>query len=229
MFSSMNRVDALRADPLQTGRETPTNPARSHGSQTIVSFSVHPELCQSARRTAQPQGNALRLPTIHSAATAFVLSALAPTFLMIVIWHDARIAPMVFVFTFIVALIQAVMIGLPLFLICLSRGWINVGSCTVLGAVIGALPAGILSYPVRDPELHAGTWVNGMSSVANAVTTAAMWGGYIKPLMYFGLLGALGGFAFWTVLMCSHGFNRHRGCRGGPCKRVPSGAALGSA
>jgi len=124
---------------------------------------------------------------------AFVFSGLAPAVLMALIWHETSFSPLVFALTFLVASVHAIGVGLPLFLICQLRGWINFVSCVVLGAFIGILPIGILAYPTSE---IVGAWTNGV------LITAAIWADYIKPLIYFGLLGAWGGFVFWAVLKC---------------------------
>jgi hypothetical protein len=140
-------------------------------------------------------------PKVFGAATAFVFSALAPALLMTLIWNDPRIAPMVFAFTLVIALSHAVLLGLPLFLIFQSRGWMGIGTCVVLGFLIGAVPAGILTFPASAPAIYANAWAGDMPT--NALNTAAIWVGYMKPLMYLGPLGALGGIVFWAVFTCS--------------------------
>jgi hypothetical protein len=39
----------------------------------------------------------------------------------------------------------------------------------------------------------------------------ATWGTYVEPLIYLGLLGALGGLVCWTVLNSTDAFSRHGG------------------
>ena len=94
--------------------------------------------------------------------------------------------PVLFAFTFAIAFYHAVFFGLPLFLVFRLKGWINVMSCVVSGFVVGAVPAGLLSWPPTN---------------VNGVITAAGWVNYVKPVIYFGSFGALGGFAFWVALI----------------------------
>jgi hypothetical protein len=56
---------------------------------------------------------------------------------------------------------------------------------------------------VQHPELHTSTSVDGVPTVINGVITAAGWVSYVKPLIYFGSFGALGGFACWVALIWS--------------------------
>jgi hypothetical protein len=125
---------------------------------------------------------------VASVAAAFLLAALAPALVMAALWHAAKIASAVFAFTFAIALYHAFFFGLPLFLVFRSKGWINVMSCVVSGFAVGALPAGVLTWPMQHP-------------IVNGVVTAAGWVNYVKPLIYFGSFGALGGFVFWVALI----------------------------
>jgi hypothetical protein len=118
-----------------------------------------------------------------SLAASLALAALMAA-AMAVTWHRTAIAALVFAFTFFVALGHASLFGLPLFLIGKSREWISLASCIIAGGAVGALPIGVLTWPA-----DAGFAVNG-------------WSAYLQPLLYFGLFGALGGLAFWTILIC---------------------------
>jgi len=40
-----------------------------------------------------------------------------------------------------------------------------------------------------------------MWTIINGIITAAGWVSYVKPPIYFGSFGALGGFAFWVALI----------------------------
>jgi hypothetical protein len=106
-----------------------------------------------------------------------------------------------FAFTFATALGHAVLLGLPLFLVFRSKGWINVMSCVVCGFAVGAVPAGVLTWPMQHPELHTSALVDGVQTIINGVIIAAGWVSYVRPLIYFGSFGALGGFAFWVALI----------------------------
>ena len=149
---------------------------------------------RSIKLVTRTQHGSFRLRYAAVVAMAFVFSGLAPAVLMALIWRETSLYPVMFALTFLIASIHSIGLGLPLFLICQLRGWINLVSCVVLGAFIGILPIGILAYPTS--EFIVGAWTNGV------LITAAMWADYIKPLMYFGLLGAWGGFVFWAVLKC---------------------------
>ena len=93
------------------------------------------------------------------------------------------------------ALGHAVLLGLPLVLVFRLKGWVNVMSCVALGFAVCAVPAGVLTWPMEHPELHTSASVDG---VPTAISGVIGWSSDVKTLIYFGSLGALGGFAFWS-------------------------------
>jgi hypothetical protein len=206
MWCSEDQMDDACVAPLQIKHETPASLGQSIPPKGLGSSGVQPQLRQALLIT---WGRAWRLQRVFSTATAFAFSALAPAVLMTAIWSDPRVAPMVFVFTLVIALSHAVLLGLPIFLIVQSRGWIGITACVVLGFAIGAVPAGILTFPVSGFELYASAWAGGTPAATDGLSTAAIWVSYIKPLMYLGLLGAFGGLNFWVVLMSSGTLDRH--------------------
>ena len=153
--------------------------------------------------------NEWRPQDVAGIAMALVASGFAPALLMTAIWYDPRIALTVFSCTLAVALGHAVLLGLPIFLIFQSRGWGSAAASVVLGFAIGAVPAGILSFPVSGFAHFASAWAGGTPTLTLVPSTAALCVDYILPLIYFGLLGALGGIAFWAVLTCFGYAARH--------------------
>jgi hypothetical protein len=145
----------------------------------------------------------LQIEQIAGTATAFLFAALAPALVMAALWHTAEIAPVAFVFTFAVALVHAVVLGLPLFLVFRSKGWINVMTCVVFGFAVGAVPDAVLTWPMHHAESYVSASVDGVPTIINGVVAAAGWVGYVKPVIYCGMLGALGGLAFRVALICS--------------------------
>src|SRR4030081_3648683 len=140
----------------------------------------------ATERRSSAWSDKLRIQQIAGAATAFLFAGLAPALAMAALWPRAEIAPLVFVLTSPVALAHAVCLGLPLFLVFRSKRWINIMSCVVFGFVVGAVPDGILTWPMQ----HAGLYASA------GVITAAGWVSYLTPVIYCGALGAVGGFAF---------------------------------
>jgi hypothetical protein len=161
----------------------------------------------ASKSTTEPRSSAwwdkFRMEQIGGAATAFLFAGLVPALVMATLWHRAEIAPLAFVFTFGIALAHAVLFGLPLFLVFRSKGWINILTCVVFGFAIGAVPDGVLTWPMQHAVLYASRSVDGVPTIIDGVITAAGWVSYVKPVIYCGLFGALGGFAFWVALIWS--------------------------
>jgi|SRR5258706_15824951 hypothetical protein len=88
---------------------------------------------------------------------------------MAALWHTAEIAPLAFVFTFVIALAHAVLFGLPLFLVFRSKGWINIMTCVVFGFAFGAVPDGVLTWPMQ----HAALYATGRSMVCRRSSTGS--------------------------------------------------------
>jgi hypothetical protein len=153
------------------------------------------------RHATQRMVDKLRIQRIASVAAVLLFAGLAPALVMAALWHAAKIALIAFAFTFVIALAHAVLLGLPLFLVFRSKGWINVMSCVVSGFAVGAVPAGVLTSPMQHPELHTSASVDGVPTIINGVIIAAGWVSNVTPLIYFGSFGALGGFAFWVALI----------------------------
>ena len=179
-----------------------------HGAQTTNAEHRSLGIGVPASRSATgPRSSAwwdkLRIEQIAGTATAVLFAALAPALVMAALWHTAEIAPLAFVFTFAVALAHAVVLGLPLFLVFRSKGWINVMTCVVFGFAVGAVPDGVLTWPMHHAESYMSASVDGVPTIINGVIAAAGSVGYVKPVIYCGMLGALGGLAFWIALIRS--------------------------
>jgi hypothetical protein len=125
---------------------------------------------------------------------------------MAALWHTAEAAPLAFVFTFAIALAHAVFLGLPLFMVFRAKRWINVITCVVFGFAVGAVPDGVLTWPMQHAERLTGAAVDGAPTIINGVITAAGWVGFVEPVIYCGSFGALGGLAFWVALTWSGTF-----------------------
>ena len=67
------------------------------------------------------------------------------------------------------ALGHAVLPGLPLVLVFRLKGWVNVMSCVALGFAVGAVPAGVLTWPMEHPELHTSASVDGVPTPITGV------------------------------------------------------------
>src|SRR5258705_2944202 len=81
--------------------------------------------------------NRPRIDQIVGTATGFLFAGLAPALVMAALWHTAEGVPLAFIFTFAMPLAHAVLLGLPLFWVFRSKGWINITTCVGLKAAVG--------------------------------------------------------------------------------------------
>jgi hypothetical protein len=156
-----------------------------------------------ARRDASD--DASRNRDVRCVGAAFALASVAPALMMALYWRDHRLSPLVFAFTLTVEFGHTIFLALPLFLVFQSSGWVNLLACVIMGSVIGAAPVSILTFRISPSTFYALVRANG-----GAAALAALWVSCIKPLIYFGLFGALGGLLFWATLTCSRWFDRVR-------------------
>ena len=171
---------------------------------TVLINFTRERLVRTGRATA-PRPSAWwdesRTQHIAGTATGLLFAGLAPALVISAIWHTVEIAPLIFIYTFAIALGHAALLGLPLFLVFRSIGWINLTTCIVFGFAVGAAPVGVLTWPMQHPELHTSASVVDALMIINEAIRTIGWIGYIKPLIYFGSFGALGGLAFWVALI----------------------------
>ena len=65
-----------------------------------------------------------------------------------------------------------------------SKRWINITTCIVLGFTVGAVPDGIMTWPIQHAALYASESVDGVPTIISGVITAAEWVSYVKPVIY---------------------------------------------
>src|SRR5262245_63952606 len=101
----------------------------------------------------------MRLQDLATYAAAFLFAALAPALLYSLAGGSYQLLPL----TLTVTLAHALVLGLPLFLIVRRTGWVNVFSATAGGFLIGAIPIGLMSWPL--------TWTRGSNVSIEGVPT----------------------------------------------------------
>jgi len=141
--------------------------------------------------------------------TAFLISALAPAITLAALARSIEIVPLAFA----MAMLHALVLGLPLLLIFKSTRWVNFISCTCMGAVIGALPVAVLTWPMGFWRNLKQSTVNGLPTVVDGLPTAAGWSYYFQTVLYLALLGALAGTAFWIALKITGETDRRKRSR----------------
>jgi hypothetical protein len=100
--------------------------------------------------------------------------------------------------TFTVAIAHALLLGLPLFLL-VRRGRSRAGivACALGGFVVAAIPIGALALLSMIGVQSASS--DGQPTVVNGVPTLAGWLQYARLVGLTGLLGLIGGLAFWAT------------------------------
>lgn len=165
------------------------------------------EVCAQLRGSVRGQGgpeawrgiNRMRLQRLTSHGAAFLLAALAPAIAAAALTGSIKLLP----FTFGVAFAHALGLGLPLFLIFRLKRRVNLISSVGIAFIVGALPMGVLTWPLAFWRAPGQASINGVPTVVDGLPTAAGWFYYVQTLVYFGLFGALAGFVFWIVLRIS--------------------------
>ena len=87
-----------------------------------------------------------------------------------------------------------VLLGLPTFLVLKSNNRVNARSALIAGFFLAALPASLLTWPMR-PGFSSS--VGGVAHVVDGVPTFAGWQSYGIGLLSMGALGLAGASAFW--------------------------------
>lgn len=107
---------------------------------------------------------------------------------------------------FVVTLGHALILGLPLALLYRAKRWQWPGLAVATGFLIGAIPIGVLIWPLK-PSPGSSTRVNGVLISVDGIPTMAGWLEFIRSLGMFGALGAAGALAFWLTLRWAGALN----------------------
>lgn len=102
-------------------------------------------------------------------------------------------------FAFVVTLGHALILGLPLGLLYRAKRWHRPDLAIATGFLIGAIPMGVLIWPVQHRP-GSSTRVNGVLVSVDGIPTLAGWLDFLRLLGIFGALGAAGALTFWLVL-----------------------------
>jgi hypothetical protein len=106
-----------------------------------------------------------------------------------------------------VALLHAVLLGLPAAVVFNARNWTTLATAVGAGFLIGAAPGSVLTLPLG---LTSET-IDGVPLVFDGVVTAAGWLQYLEVLAVLGGLGATGGATAWVVFRLCGKHSTHTG------------------
>jgi hypothetical protein len=127
-----------------------------------------------------------------------LLGALVPALMGAGLSASIMILPMAFGIT----LGHAILLGLPVALFYRAKQWKRVSAAIIGAALIGAIPVGILAWPL-NPSSKTMATDDDVATIIDGVPTLAGWLNYLNELGTFGGLGAVGGLVFWLTLRWS--------------------------
>jgi hypothetical protein len=99
-----------------------------------------------------------------------------------------------------VAVVHAIILGVPMYLLLRWKRWANVFTSTATGALVGCLPVGLLLWPAGQRWAGSSASAGGVSTMVNGVATRAGWENYLETVGVFALFGAASGFLYWLFL-----------------------------
>jgi hypothetical protein len=125
---------------------------------------------------------------------ALLLSAMAPALIITVLsWQIVLLPP-----AFAIALGHAVILGLPVALICLVNRWTGLRAAVAAGLLVGAIPGGLSFWII--PFFRGNASINGVPTVIDGILTSAGWVEFLALVGRLGGLGVAGSIVFWSVL-----------------------------
>ncbi|MBB5208002.1 hypothetical protein [Chiayiivirga flava] len=94
---------------------------------------------------------------------------------------------------------HVVVLGIPAYFLMRWRGLLRWWSALLAGFVLGALPAAVITWPLRyaSPGSYASS--NGVETMVNGVPTVAGWLQYMGGAASFGVCGLVAAAAFCAV------------------------------
>jgi len=146
---------------------------------------------------------------------ALLLAALTPAILLVVpilidgiryfhgshIGYALRAAFIVGQFAFMVALLHAILLGLPAFIVLQKFNVTFWWTSLIFGFLIGLIPFAIFSWPMGKAgssyRAYDGTQI--VDYVINGIPTRAGWISYIKNALEVGCIGMVSAFLSWLV------------------------------
>jgi hypothetical protein len=124
------------------------------------------------------------------AAWAFVISLFMGTFGLVPV-------------SFTVVLANALVLGLPIFLIFRWKRWVNPITCICGGFLVAAASGVVPRWPstATNLALRTNAWVGGVQTYIDGVPTAAAWLDFARDLIFLGVFGGIAGIVFYAILL----------------------------
>lgn len=130
---------------------------------------------------------------------ATLLGALVPAAIVSATLSGPGFLPLS-LFALVVTLAHAFILGLPIALLYRAKRWQWPGLAVATGFLIGAIPIGVLAWPLRHSPYHSTTRVNGILTNVDGIPTLAGWLDFLGHVGMYGAFGASGALAFWLTL-----------------------------
>ena len=101
-----------------------------------------------------------------------------------------------------VVLANALVLGLPIFLIFRWKRWLNPITCICGGFLVAAASGVVPNWPSKavNLALRTNAWVGGVQTYIDGVPTAAAWLEFARDLIFLGVFGGIAGIVFFAIL-----------------------------
>jgi hypothetical protein len=143
---------------------------------------------------------------------AFVAAVLAPTLALVALYLFGQFAtfesndPYIWIRTrgflaicLAISAAHVVVLGIPAYFLLRWRGLIRWWSALLAGFVLGSVPAGAITWPLRYASPGSYVSSNGVDTMVNGVPTIAGWLQYLGGTAFFGACGFVAALAFCAV------------------------------
>lgn len=98
---------------------------------------------------------------------------------------------------------HVLILGIPSFIVMHIKNVIYWWSSIFAGFILGCIPIGIWTWPLKYPELKTSSshWDGEkmVQTMIDGVPTMAGWVSYMSGVSFMGLFGAIGGLSFWLI------------------------------
>lgn len=112
------------------------------------------------------------------------------------IWIRTRT---VSVFFLAMSTLHVVVLGIPCYFVLRWRNALRAWSVVASGFALGAIPGAIISWPMQYAGTQHSSGINGVTMIADGVTTTAGWIQFFSEILFLGLCGLSGATMFWLV------------------------------
>ena len=112
------------------------------------------------------------------------------------IWIRTRTVSLLFL---ALSTLHVVVLGIPCYIVLRWRNALHARSVLVSGFALGAIPGAIVSWPMQYAGTQYSSVINGVTMIADGVTTTAGWMRFFSGILFLGLCGLSGATMFWLV------------------------------